>query len=596
MVAVGESIPLACIDAALKGAASMDEELAALLLTTASQGQLMAWLTAEGMTEDDRRRAMECLAHLHRSRLLDVLEHMRRPADIEEWRLDHPSWSRVYGDLLPLIDDDAGKVISAVVVLGTGFWEYAVNDAFIAWCARDAKRIDGVLELEHQPDIPEFCFVAALVAGMQMAPATYLDTSVEYVLGARRSRMTGILAIRGMSVADATTVQRAVSILSDVLKDDHAEINDRSAALSAALELAQRCDGYLDVQVSGLVAEAIADKQAELLNACCNAIVRFGSQLRDSLLPFLLDALQCLDIDATTTRSSVDSVLYCLLTRGRKEEALSCLEALLRRSKADDPLDALGSTTHYLANAAAGLLPTVICRWLLTGDRTLCAAARHLLNSAGNQKLVFDFDPGNRDWPDTRTLYLARKAIGWLMPHATAPASFLVCLLRYASEDAGRELGQLLFDPLLVNYPLATRAYLDAVCPNLPAKAKVTVETVLATDNLYKQGIEDGGFVPELQPTERQRWIEHEKRAEEWVAARRKAEGKSVLAQMFTRQTLLYGTRAIGYVDDPGGETRRLDNRLGTISYTADNAMGWVYDPVGLDYMLRAFRMEQIPG
>jgi hypothetical protein len=231
----------------------------------------------------------------------------------------------------------------------------------------------------------------------------------------------------------------------------------------------------------------------------------------------------------------------------------------------------------------------------MTGDRALCAAARHLLTSRGDQKLKFDFDPGNRDWPDGRTLYLARKAIGWLMPHGTAPASFLICLLRAASDDAAKELGKLLFDPLLVNYPLATRAYLEEVCQSLPAEAKVCVEAVLARDVLHKQAIEDVGFVPELQPTERHRWIEAKRRAEEWAKAGREAEGKSVLAHLATRQTLLYGTRAINYVDDPGGGTQRLDNRLKTFSYTADNAMGWVYDPFGLDYMLRVFRAEQNP-
>ena len=581
------------MDTTLKGAALMDEELAMLLLATASQGQLMIWLTASERAEEDRRRAIECLAQLHRQRRINVFEHMHRPPACDEWKLDYSVWSRTYSDLLPLVDDDAARVVSAVVDLGTGHWAHVFHEAFVAWCARDTKRIDSVLDLERQMEIPEFCFVAALVAGMRTAPATYLDTVVDYALGRRRSRMTGILAIGAMTVHDAATVQRAVSTLGGVLNDKHAESGDRAAALAAALDLAQRCDGLLDGPVSGMVAKATADKQAELLNACSHAIVRFGAQLRDSLLPPLVDAVQCLHIDATTTRSLLDSTLYSLLTHGRKEEALSCLENLLKQSKADDPLDALGSTTHYLANAAAGLMPAVICRWLLTGDRALCAAARHLLIATGNQNLVFDFDPGNRGWPDTHTLYLARKAIGWLMPHATAPASFVVCLLRYASEDVGRELGQLLFDPLLVNYPIATRAYLEAICPSLPTDAKATVEAVLATDNVFKQEIEDVGFVPELQPTERQRWIEHEKRAEEWVAVRRKAEGKSVLAQLFTRQTLLYGTRAIGYVDDPGGEPRRLDNRLGTISYTADNAMGWVYDPVGLDYMLRAFRVER---
>lgn len=214
---------------------------------------------------------------------------------------------------------------------------------------------------------------------------------------------------------------------------------------------------------------------------------------------------------------------------------------------------------------------------------------------ANNQKLAFDFDPGNLGWPDTHTVYLAHKAVGWLMPHSTAPASFLVCLLRHASPAAREILGNLLFDPLLVNYPISTRTYLETVCPNLPAGAKGLVEDVLTRDDRYKRAIEDVGFVPELQPTERHRWIENRRQGEEWAKARNKAEGKSVLSQLFTRQTMLYGTRIIEYVDDFGGGTRRLDNRLRTISHTADNAMGWVYDPCGLDFVLRVFRAERKP-
>ena len=42
------------------------------------------------------------------------------------------------------------------------------------------------------------------------------------------------------------------------------------------------------------------------------------------------------------------------------------------------------------------------------------------------------------------------------------------------------------------------------------------MEAVLARDDLYKKAIEDVGFVPELQPSDRHRWIEAERQAEEW--------------------------------------------------------------------------------
>jgi hypothetical protein len=571
----------------------MEEDCAAHLLSIVSQGQLMAWLTALEPGGEERRRAIDCLAQLHRTRRIDVFEHLHRPSGADEWRVDYGSWTRVYRDLFPLLDDDARTVVSAAVRLGTRLWEPTFHEAFLDWCMRDRKRIDEVLALEPVPEVPDFCFAAALIAGLRTDPATYLDAAVKYAQGNRRSRMPGIRAIGAMSVENDAAVRRAVTVVGGVLDDAHAAVGDRADALTAALEVAQRCAGSLDGPVSEMVVRATTYGRAELLQACCHILVRFGPQLRDSLLPSLLEALRALDIDAPEARSTADMTIYSLLTRGRMEEALASLAILLRKSKARDTLDTLSSTAHYLANPAANLLPVVTCRWLLTGDRALCAAARHLLTSRGDQKFKFDFDPGNWNWPDGRAVYLARKAIGWLMPHGTAPASFVICLLRAASEDAAKELGELLFDPLLVNYPLATRAYLEEVCQSLPAKAKACVETVLARDDLYKQAIEDVGLVPELQPTDRHRRIEAERQAERLAKAGREAEGKSVLAHLATRQTLLYGARAINYVDDPGGGTRRLDNRLKTFSYTADNAMGWIYDPFGLDYMLRVFRAEQ---
>lgn len=573
----------------------MDEAFVGRLLTAASQGQLMVWLTASDLSDDERGRAIEGLAQLHRTRRLDVFEHLHRPPGDDEWRLDYATWSRVYRDLVPLLDDEAGRVISAVLGLGTGVWEPVFHNTFLDWCTRDVQRIDEVLALEPAPEIPDFCFAAALIAGLRLDPAAYLDTAVSYAQGKRRSRMPGIRGIAAMSLQNDMAVQLAASALSEVLDNDHASDRDRADALTAAIEIAQRCAGSLDDMVCGMVARATGSGRAELLLACCHVIVRFGGQLRESLLPSLLGGLEGLDIDSPEAWSTADSTLYSLLARGRTEQGLACLEILLRKSSALEALDALGSTTHHLARATPNLLPVVICRWLLTGAPVLCAAARHLLAASGNLKIAFEFDPGNRDWPDIRTLYLARKAIGWLMPHGTAPASFVVCLLRGASDEAGKELGELLFDPLLVNYPLATRAYLEAVCPGLPAGAKARVDAVLTRDSRFKQGIEDAGFVPELQPTERQRRIEYERQAEEWARARSKEEGKSVFARLFARRTMLYGTRAIGYVDDPGGGTRRLDNRLGTISYTADNAMGWVYDPFSLDYTLRVFKAEPNP-
>ena len=164
--------------------------------------------------------------------------------------------------------------------------------------------------------------------------------------------------------------------------------------------------GHSTAQCPSMVVRATTYGRAELLQACCHVLVRFGPPATGQPVAIFVGGPAGRGHRRACRRAATaDLVLYRLFTQGPKEEALVCLETLLRKSKAHNPLDALGSTTHYLASRQADFLPVVTCRWLLTGDRTLCAAARYLITSTGNQKFTFDFDAGNRGWPsDTHAL------------------------------------------------------------------------------------------------------------------------------------------------------------------------------------------------
>ena len=163
-------------------------------------------------------------------------------------------------------------------------------------------------------------------------------------------------------------------------------------------------------------------------STCCHVIIRFAAQLRDSLLPSLLGAVRCLDIGATPTRSAADMPLYSLLRTGRRKEALSCLKTLLRNSRADNPFRRPWIHRAPLGHDDRGPLADGDLPMAPDGREDIVAAACHLLTLANNQKLAFDFDPGNLGWPDTHTVYLAHKAVGWLMPHRPRqPLSSFAC-------------------------------------------------------------------------------------------------------------------------------------------------------------------------
>lgn len=579
----------------------MDEEFAARLLAIVTQGQLVQWLANPELSQEEQNRAIKGLADLHNARCINVFEHVCQLSDQDGRRIDFGQWSHIYQNLIPLLDDDVERVLPAITTLSNGALGPFAQEGFLGWCMRDRRRIDKILALESNPETPDFGIIAAVVAGVRIDPTTYLDVAIAYAQGLHRLRTPGIQAIASVPIEDECAMKRALLTLKDILGESGDGSRDRVHALTIALDLALRGGESLNEIEIGIIEAAIESEQPELLRACCNFVVRAGTKLSSVLLSPLLKGLQNLDINMPESCSAADMGLYSLLSHGRQDEALTSLETLLRKSTADDPLELLSSTAHYLAQEAGKspshekFLQTVICRWLLTGDAALCAGARSLLNLTGNQKFTFDFDPGNQNWSANLTLYLARKAIGWLMPHGTAPASFLVCLLRGVGPEIGDELGKLLLDPLLINYPLATRQYLESVRSSLSDVTRTQLDAVLTLDDSYKEAIDKVGFVPELQPTERQRRMEHARQAEAFAEGRKWAEGKSALRQLFKRQTLLFGMRAISYVSDLKGGTRRLDSPLGTMRYETDNLMGWAYDPFGLDYTLMTFRREPRP-
>ena len=555
----------------------------------------MLWLASADRSAGERDAAVACLAAMHSEGVVDVLDHLRRPDGLKDWQLDYGAWCAVYRALLPQIDDPPRRVVEVVKELAVGIWDPALSDAFVEWCARKADRIDGVLDLHGDVGIPMFALAGALIAGMRSNPSAYIATAIAYVRSSGRLRMPGTRGMACMATGEAKAVSLAIGTLGEFVLDDLQPIGDRTQALCAMFEIAHRCGGYADAEMAMIAGQAICTGQPEFHRECCLAVVRFGRKIGNALLAVLLGAVGHLDVSQSETRSLADTALYGLFSGGLEREALPQLESILRNELGKAPFAGLKSTEHLVAHNLA-LLARVVSRWLLTGEKVLCAAARHLVVANGDQRLAFDFDPGNAEWPAGMTTYAARKAIGWLMPHATAPASYILCLLPEATDPEASVLLGLLSDPILVNYPVAARAYLEGACAGLPEPSKFLVSRVLAEHDAYVSGIEAVGYLPELQPTEHQRWIEQQRQNAAWAKSSAEAESQSELAALFGRQTLLYGVTAICYVDDPNGSTRRLENRLGTVSYTSDNAMGWIYDSCELDYLLRFFRAERSPG
>ncbi len=465
--------------------------------------------------------------------------------------------------------------------------------AFITWCARDQGRIDGVLGLGDSNDVPETALTGALVAGMQRHRDAYFPVAADWLKGHRRSRRPGTVAFCQMDTQDKAAVLQAIRLLGAVARDLDAPTEDRAHALGSLLQLSQRCGGEPMPELPAIVSDANRDASQALLSACCVAVARFGPSLESGLLAVLLDAATRVEF-GDEKRHPADMAIFTLLSAGRPDPAIACLEAILRKADPETSYAALDSSIHRIATDR-DLMSETVCRWLLTGEAALCAAARHLVVKCNDQRFAFSFDPRNDGWPLGMTSFVAKKAVGWLMPHATAPATFIACLLPGAPPGEEQVLLELLADPILVCYPEAARACLEAAMARLPPTPSELLARCLERHAAYRDGIEGVGFIAELQPTERQRGIQHRLESERFGRAFKEAREASALLSIFPNRTIMFGTTVVSYAEVSGAEPRRAENRLGTMRHTADNAMGWTYDPVGLELLLTGFRAEPPP-
>jgi len=239
----------------------------------------------------------------------------------------------------------------------------------------------------------------------------------------------------------------------------------------------------------------------------------------------------------------------------------------------------------------------ILTRWFLKGDQVLCEAVHAIVGTYHGNGLLLEIDVTELNPSDSgHILFIARKVIGYLFIQPITVASVLISLIRNATDDKVlKELGALLFDPLLLNYTGKARDYIIKQSGSESGKVKETIDNALKEIDTYLENLRSVGQLPAfLYPSEAQReaYNRHfsQLMAESWKAA----EAKSVFLNLFPKSVLLYGKKSISYVYGSDGQPHRQEIPLQSHGSEIEFARMQTLDPVGMDYMLRVFRNEQL--
>lgn len=243
----------------------------------------------------------------------------------------------------------------------------------------------------------------------------------------------------------------------------------------------------------------------------------------------------------------------------------------------------------------AALRNRLITRWLLRGEPVLCEAVRELISNIGGNPIELEADSEELKPADLpHVIFAAHKAVGYLFFKPVSAISFLISLMRLASDDETlAALGQILFDPLLVNYTGEPREYVERRAGEEPERVAKTLSAAIKQVEHYLEGLRSVGTICELHPGIAQREAYHRYQSRQFAEAYKEAEKRSVFLSIVHKTVLLYGRKSIAHLYGPDGKTHRTETPLHSHSMEVEVPRGERIDPLGLEYMLQLFRAER---
>lgn len=549
-------------------------------------GELAAELARyhEGSEDTEETFLQRCI-ELHNDKKINLVVVPCQPNFKNIPPNDFFTAQQFYCEVIPRLDADVTALMECCRALieqaGADGAAALPNEAFRLWCQNNADQGALVIsEARSEDDLAKQFVTFALQA------AGNVELALDFVQSYDdERRLFGMTALGRMTIDDSSKAQAAAQVLEPYLSagDDD---NLRANALLAAFDLLTK---HGEVEKASSFIEAAAKQPGPAtLHALAQVIWRHRKLLTPKAIQTALNALQAVQTEHQATLRVLDIGLQQLLGTDCGPMVVDYLTAKLRDDKIT--MERFRTTASELTRNNQHRLYEIVVRWFLSGSVALCDNVAHLIPF--EDKHAFDANIASFGLAPAHQVFLCRKAIGFLFTRPVTCCSILVSVLRGVDKDATDDVTDLLFEPLLVNYSGKAVDYLKKIAADDPARA--AVHKALERHQAYVVDLEAIGLIRELHPSDYQRDVVRQRTYDEMRAAQKAAERQSVLLSVVHRSTLLYGKRSLSYVLEKDGSRRPIALDLRSVGLTFEMPRQDVLDPVGLDFVLRVFRVEKL--
>lgn len=545
------------------------------------------WRAVVGRGALDIDTALDDLCvELHNSGEIDFLQGIDHPAF--EGLKRHERWQAYafIGRVTPRLDatwrDMADFALHAIATFGGGN-VYEIHQPFLAWLvAHPAEAMQGVALAEAAEPIEPWLLERALMALADPDLARRVALTYE-----NSRRLSGIRALARLDHPTADARFASLDLGRSLMAVEPGPDVPAAVAL-LVLDGLTRPDPALDDDALALLDDALTrGGDPGLAQAAFSLCTASAEVLRPAVVALLLRHLSRVTPAQTDILGHLEPGLGKLARWGRSEEAFAFICSVVSGEDGGFALDQFEDVFAEVFMGSAEAAHPLVLSWLEEGRQELCSGLVELFQRFDRASTALTIDFPVHGYTDQQVWFICRRAIGYFLIHEVVAASIVVSALRSAPADLAEALTDLLADPLLMNYQMELRAYLEAIGEDDPARP--FVRAALERSDAYRAGIGDWD-IPELRPSQAHLQSAHTLRSDQFASVSRDARKRSIFADIVHTQTLLYGNRTLSYLTGPDGKRRMFENQLASFGYRSELPHQEVLDPVALamqNYQLR---------
>lgn len=545
------------------------------------------WAAVVGKTASKPDATLDGLCvDLHNSGEIDFLAGIDQPEFVALQGYKRWQALEFIGRVIPRLSStwpEMADFVSRAIAMLAGGNVYEIHKPFLEWLGANPTEAAAAVALAERGETPEPWLLERALTALA-DPDLCRRVARDYLDDRRLSAVRALARLEHPTPGDRLASLSLGQFLIDGSTDE-----DLAAAVALlVLDGLTRPDPALGDDAIRLLDEALSQGGAPGLAQAGFSFCTAGAEvLQPRVVAVLLKHLSNVTAEQTNALGHLVHGLGKLSRWNRSEEAFDFIRTVVTGAPGGLTVEVFEDAFADVLMGSPEAIHPLVLSWLEEGRPELCDGLVDLFQAfeRASSPLAIDFTA--HSYTDQQVWFICRRAIGYFLIHEVVAASVVVSALRSASPDLAEALTDLLTDPLLMNYQVELRPYLEAIDKEDPAHPFVRL--AIERSDAYRHGV--GAWdIPELQPSQAHLQLAQIRRSDEFARISREGRKRSVLADLVSTQTLLYGNRSLSYRMGPDGKRQMFETPMASFGFSSEMPHQDVLDPVSLamqNYQLR---------